>query len=178
MRGPLTRPSSMARLSPKVGPLRSRTLVKPRISMSAATLPASRLRYPISAVISTGIGAAAVVRCTCASIRPGIRVRPPPSMVRVSARRSTGIGLVDILSILLPRTSTLDGADSVSPVPSKMRTFSNSTAEGRIACACTPAAARHPMTRSDFASLRAMSDMVGVRGWNRARGSSRGSRLN
>ncbi len=40
MRGPMAWPSSMARFSPKTGPARSRTEVKPRISMSSAALAA------------------------------------------------------------------------------------------------------------------------------------------
>ena len=44
MRGPATMPSSMARLSPNAGPPRSRTVVNPRISVSVASAPATRLR--------------------------------------------------------------------------------------------------------------------------------------
>ena len=46
-------------------------------------------------------------------------------MMRVSALRSTAIGCVEMRSIMLPRTSTLEGAESAAPLPSKMRTFSN-----------------------------------------------------
>ena len=43
MRGPATRPSSMARFRGKEGPPMSRTVVKPRISVSVASTPATRL---------------------------------------------------------------------------------------------------------------------------------------
>jgi hypothetical protein len=39
IRGPAMKPSSMARLRPKVGPPRSRTEVKPRCSISSAARP-------------------------------------------------------------------------------------------------------------------------------------------
>src|SRR6516164_708429 len=63
--------------------------------------------------------------CQCMSIRPGINVRPPPSISTVSARRSTGRGVVEIFSILFPRTRRCDGAERVPLFPSKMRTFWN-----------------------------------------------------
>src|SRR3979490_1442675 len=66
--------------------------------------------------------------CQCTSLRPGISVRPPPSMMRVSAWRSVAMDCAEIVSILLPRTRTLEGADSVVFLPSKMRTFWNSVA--------------------------------------------------
>jgi hypothetical protein len=47
-------------------------------------------------------------------------------MMRVSARRSTAMGCAEILSILLPRARTLEGAESAAFLPSKMRTFSKS----------------------------------------------------
>src|SRR5215470_15062038 len=52
-------------------------------------------------------------------------VRPPPSMSTVSARRSTGRGVVEIFSILFPRTRRCDGAERVPLFPSKIRTFWN-----------------------------------------------------
>jgi hypothetical protein len=63
------------------------------------------------------------VACQCASVRPGINVRPPPSMIRVVALRSTAIGAREILSIRLPRTSTLVGSDSAVLLPSKTLTL-------------------------------------------------------
>ncbi len=71
MRGPMTRPASIARLRPKAGPAMSRTLVKPRISVFSASWPARRLMKPTSAVISTFMGAAAIIACQCASMRSG-----------------------------------------------------------------------------------------------------------
>src|SRR5215469_7528309 len=74
--------------------------------------------------------------CQCTSMRPGINVRPPPSITRVPA--STVIGLVEMRSILLPRTSTLEAPESVELFPSKMRTFWKSVASlsaGGVRCA-------------------------------------------
>src|SRR5499427_5973964 len=52
-------------------------------------------------------------------------VRPPPSMSTVSVRRSTGRGVVEIFSILFPRTRRCDGGERVPLFPSKIRTFWN-----------------------------------------------------
>src|SRR5215469_6477150 len=51
-------------------------------------------------------------------------------MICVLALRSVGIGAVEIRSILLPRTSTLLGTESVADFPSKTRTFWKSTIVG------------------------------------------------
>ncbi len=56
--------------------------------------------------------------CQCASISPGISVRPPPSITMLPTAGSTGIGAREMRSIRLPRTSTFDGADRDLPVPS------------------------------------------------------------
>src|SRR5262245_54970396 len=69
------------------------------------------------------------------SINPGIRVRPPPLIMRVLLVRSRGIGAVDIFSILLPRTRTLVGPESPADLPSNTRTSSKSTALGCESCA-------------------------------------------
>src|SRR5215472_2156221 len=75
---------------------------------------------------SDGVGRISMA-CQCMSIRPGMSVRPPPSMTTVSARRSAGIGVVEILSILLPMTRTFVGGESVWLLPSNTRTFWNKT---------------------------------------------------
>src|SRR3546814_11703207 len=62
--------------------------------------------------------------CQCASIRPGIRVRPPTSMTRAPAAE---MGSAVTFSITPPRTRTLLGPDKEGVVTSKMRTFSNNT---------------------------------------------------
>ena len=80
----------------------------------------------MSPVISTGCGVAAMNACQCASIRPGISTRPPPAMTRRRPRPSIGSG--EIRSIMLPRTSTFEGADSAGSTPSKMRTSVKSVA--------------------------------------------------
>src|SRR6516164_703004 len=84
---------------------------------------------------SAGVGRISIA-CQCTSMRPGINVRPPPSITRAPA--STVIGLVEMRSILLPRTSTLEDVESVELFPSKMRTFWKSVASlsaGGVRCA-------------------------------------------
>ena len=107
MRGPTTTPASIACFSPKTGPPMSRTVVKPRISVSVASSPAMRLLKPTSPLIDcAGVGRTSIA-CQWASISPGISVRPPPA-IRVAP--SAAIGAVEIVAIRLPRTSTLDGS--------------------------------------------------------------------
>src|ERR1700732_1843352 len=118
MRGPLTTPSSMARLSPNTGPPTSRTVVKPRIRVSVASSPATRLLKPTSPVACNGVGRASIA-CQCMSISPGVSVRPPPSMIVVVASRQIEIGPREILSISLPRTNTFVGSDKEVLLPSK-----------------------------------------------------------
>src|SRR5262245_1324451 len=66
------------------------------------------------------------------SINPGINVRPAPSIIWVLALRSTGIGAVEIFSILLPRTRTFVGPESCGDLPSNTRTFSNRIVVGCV----------------------------------------------
>src|SRR5262245_63922035 len=74
-------------------------------------------------------------------------------MIWVSARRSVGIGLVDILSMMLPLIRTLDGAESERCVPSNIRTFSKTVTAER-SCASADAAQREAATIAPCASLR------------------------
>ena len=94
------------------------------------------------------------------SLRPGISTRPPPATTWVSARRSVGIGLVEIFSMMLPRTRTLDGAESEGRVPSNMRTFSNTMTAVR-SCACAHVAPIDAAATTPCASLRKLR-RVGV----------------
>ena len=99
----------MACFSPNTGPPMSRTVVKPRISVSVASAPATRVVKPTSPVItSTGVGRTRNA-CQWASISPGISVRPPPAM-RVAPSAAMGSG--EMAAIALPWTSTLDGSES------------------------------------------------------------------
>ena len=45
-------------------------------------------------------------------MRPGISVRPPPSITTAPSSRSVAIGVEEIRSILFPRTSTFDGPET------------------------------------------------------------------
>ena len=56
MRGPSMMPWSIARFRPNAGPPTSRTVVKPRISVSVASSPAARLAKPMSLIASAGRG--------------------------------------------------------------------------------------------------------------------------
>jgi len=150
IRGPAMIPESMALFSPNTGPPRSRTVVKPRISVSVASTPAAILLYPASpTIISAGVPLISIA-CQCASIRPGISVRPFPAITVMPG--SGAIGSVEMRSMILPWISTLDGADSEAPLPSKMRTFWNNVAlafAGGLPCA--RAAATSPMGISESA---------------------------
>src|SRR5215831_14923607 len=63
--------------------------------------------------------------CQWASIRPGMSVRPPPSITVTLASAGDWILPLETLSMMLPRTITLLGFVSFSALPSKIRTFSN-----------------------------------------------------
>ena len=80
----------------------------------------------MSAVISSIWGVAAMNACQCASMRPGISTRPPPATTRVPALVSSEMGSTEMRAMVLPLTSTFEGADSAALRPSKMRTFSKS----------------------------------------------------
>ena len=68
-------------------------------------------------------GVAAMNACQWASMRPGISTRPFAATTRTPTFVSTVIGVTDMRSMVLPRTSTLEGAESAALLPSKMRTF-------------------------------------------------------
>jgi hypothetical protein len=122
MRGPETTPSSIARLRPNVGPPTSRTVVKPRISVSDASAPATRLLKPTSPSIAwAGVGRISIA-CQCASISPGISVRPPPL---TSVAPSLLIGLAETSLIRLPSTRTFAFMIRCGFTPSKTWTFVN-----------------------------------------------------
>src|SRR5579883_2617887 len=73
-------------------------------------------------IASCGVGRTSIA-CQCASIRPGISVRPPPAITVVPG--SVSIGAVEMRAMMLPLISTFDGAESDVALPSKMRTFWN-----------------------------------------------------
>jgi hypothetical protein len=66
----------------------------------------------------------------CASISPGMSVRPPPAMRVTDVCCGAAMGAVEIDLMMLPTTSTFDAGESRLDVPSKMRTFSKMTPEG------------------------------------------------
>src|SRR5579864_2180831 len=108
--------------------------------------------------MSTFKGVAAMIVCQCASMRPGISVRPLPSMKVVFARRSAGIGEVEIFSILFPRTRTLDGGDSCELLPSKIRTLENTVIDaGAASWAWRDGSAAHKI---NTAPIRSTVDFV------------------
>lgn len=118
----------MACLRPKTGPPASRTLVKPRSSMSFAAFAAATFTKPMSPVSTASWGIVANMRCTWASMRPGISVRPPPSMIVADALEGTAPA--PIAAIWLLRTSTEVGPESVGDRPSNTRTSRNRTSGG------------------------------------------------
>src|SRR5215472_4335065 len=58
-------------------------------------------------------------------MRPGMSVRPPPSITVTLASAGDWILPLDTRSMMLPRTITLLGSVSFSALPSKIRTFLN-----------------------------------------------------
>ena len=135
MRGPATTPASIACFSPKTGPPMSRTVVKPRIRVSVASAPAMRLLKPMSPWIdSAGVGRTSIA-CQWASMSPGISVPPAPSITVAPGSAAIVSGL--IRSISRSRTSTLTGAVSSGPLPSKTRTSSNSVTSASAGAAAT-----------------------------------------
>src|SRR5262249_35063266 len=82
---PRPRDQTLVAFSPNTGPPTSRTVVKPRISVSVASTPATILLYPTSPTIAWAGFARISIACQCMSIRPGISVRPPPSIIAVVA---------------------------------------------------------------------------------------------
>ena len=82
---------------------------------------------PTSLVSTTTCGTVANMMWVWASIRPGMSVRPPPSIRVTDVAGGTTMGAPEIDLMTLPTTSTFDGAESRSDVPSKMRTFSKIT---------------------------------------------------
>ena len=144
MRGPGILPASMAALSSKIGPPASRTLVKPRSRVradSVATVAASFSGLASGASRSAWDSAVKVL-CQCTSIRPGISVRPWPSITRAEA---VGRAPSPIAAMRLPRTSTSVGAPSVPRAVSSTRTSRNSSSASASpagACACANAGSR------------------------------------
>jgi len=105
----------------------SRTVVKPRNSVASASRAASSAMKPMSAVNISCIAGAAIMLCQWASIRPGMRTRPRPSMRVTSACGADSRGAL-MRSIVWPRTRTSDGPLSTVLVPSSTRTPANSVA--------------------------------------------------
>src|SRR5215468_7119830 len=58
-------------------------------------------------------------------MRPGMSVRPPPSMTVTLASAGGWIVSLETRSMMFPRTITLLGSVSFSALPSKIRTFLN-----------------------------------------------------
>ncbi len=166
MRGPALMPRSMARFKPKVGPARSRMLVKPLINVRSASAAAARLMKPMSAVSNSSIGRGASMACQCASIRPGMRVRPPPSMTSAPSGGAPPAGSITL--ILLPSTTTRWPSINRPDLPSNILTFVNTTGPagasgiaaeaslGQRADAPTAAAPARNARRENFCSTRAL----------------------
>jgi hypothetical protein len=83
MRGPSTSPRSTASASPQSQPPASRTVVKPRRNMRSRITRASCAISVVGFFSIAPMSTDVIVTCTCASIRPGITVRPP---TRITAR--------------------------------------------------------------------------------------------
>src|SRR5271156_1217897 len=70
------------------------------------------------------------------------------------------MGVVEMRSMMLPLTSTLDGAESAPPLPSKIRTFWNSVAPAFVGgLPCAQAAEASPTAINGSATTRIRRDM-------------------
>jgi hypothetical protein len=115
----------MACFRPNAGPPRSRKVVKPRISVRSASAAAASRMYPTSAASRAEIGRPANIVCQCASIMPGMSVRPPQSMTRDPAggvKSSVGSAFIRPAS-----TSRRRPPCSALDLPSKRRKFEKRT---------------------------------------------------
>ena len=81
MRGPGDDALVDGALEAEAGPPRSRTVVKPRISVAVGFDRRQEVEVAdvASSIACAGVGRTSIV-CQCMSISPGISVRPPPSM--------------------------------------------------------------------------------------------------
>lgn len=104
MRGPGITPVSIACLKEKTGPPRSRTVVKPRcrVRLASAVELVNMVAGSPDRRAVTGTAQNSV--CQCASMRPGISMRPPQSMIVAS----TGGGALPVSTgaMRLPSTRT------------------------------------------------------------------------
>src|SRR5215469_3522939 len=73
-------------------------------------------------------------------MRPGMSVRPPPSMTVTLASAGGWIVALETRSMMFPRTITLLGSVSFSALPSKIRTFLNRVTATLGAAVAAPAA--------------------------------------
>jgi hypothetical protein len=69
-----------------------------------------------------------MIACQWASIRPGISTRPPPLTTVALPVTAASMGDVEMRSMVLPLTSTLEEGESTRLLPSKTRTLRNSVA--------------------------------------------------
>ena len=150
MRGPVTAPLSMASFSPKAGPPRSRTVVKPRINVAPASRPDIRWMKPMSCVSAAIWRTPTSVACQWQSIRPGMTARPPQSMRRASCGPCPMGGRAVIRSASI-RISTPSRIDRVSP--SKSRRLVSSSGRSGVCARASPGASPKPANMPRTAAM-------------------------
>src|SRR5258708_2205827 len=101
----------------------SRTVVKPQSSAKPSMRTACAVRYEGPSASTLDMFTSLAYACMCASMRPGISVRPPTSTTRALFDR---MGLSETSRIRLPSTRTLMPSGHLSLLPSKMRALRNS----------------------------------------------------
>ena len=121
-------------------------VVKPRISVRSASAPAASMMKPTSAVRRAEIGRPAKIACQCASIRPGMSVRPPQSMASAPA----GGEKSSVASVLIRPPSTRRRSPPLSALdlPSNSRKFEKTTGRAPSA-ACALARGEKPREARD-----------------------------
>ena len=108
----------------------------------------------MSLVSTTTCGTVANMRCVWASINPGISVRPPPGTCATVTHGGASIAVRDTALMMLPTTRTFEGSVSLSDLPSKILTFSNTKPLDYSACARTGGAAPAAVASNTAANLR------------------------
>ena len=140
-RGPRIKPRLTASLNPQSSPPASRTVVKPARSVSSISFAICRAITAGGRLTSATASRSSAARWTCASINPGIRVRPLQSMTRAS-RGAGGPSLLPMRPIRPSSTTTRESGCGSRPVQSS-----------RVACSKTSATAaksRFPLPRLGY----------------------------
>ena len=115
------------------------------------------------------MGSDAIIACQCASISPGISVRPPPAIT--SAPAGSGLFCGSMALILWPSTTTRMPVRKVPDLPSNTRTSVNTTgplgASGARASADFGGSTKAPTSKAALPPRKVRRFRVACRCWFR-----------